>query len=401
MRCCRRCCPSSPTSRCTAGSTTSPRASAVLGIVGAGGIGFELMAALRLIAYDQVAAILLTILACVVVVDGLGCNAAAQAQVNRRPIVVASNRLHPQVVQRLTAVAELRAPLGDAPYDATSLALHLRDADAFMGFMTDRVDAAWLAGAPRLRIVGAALKGYDNYDPAACAAAGVWLTIVPELLTEPTAELAIGLAIGLGRHVLAGDRHVRSGQFDGWRPTHYGIGLAGSTVAVIGLGKVGRAIIDRLAGFGVRALLGVDPQARDARAQPVDLASAMRHADVVFVAAPLVPGTRHLVGRAALADAAPGLLIVNVGRGSVVDEAAIADALDAGRLGGYAADVSNAKTGRSTTGLARYRRGSPGMLPRCSPRTSDRPWRGCGWRSSSAPPTTSWRCSPAARRRIR
>lgn len=256
-----------------------------------------------------------------------------------RPIIVASNRLLPASAARLQQAGVLRMPDGAEPMSADALAQALQGASAFVGFMTDRVDTRWLAGARSLRIVAAALKGYDNYDVPACTAAGVWLSIVPDLLTEPTAELALGLAISLARNLAAGDAHVRSPAFQGWRPTLYGRGLAGATVGVIGIGRVGRAIIDRLAGFGVARILGVDPHQQDTRAQPVELASAMRESDYLFVAAPLVPGSVHLVDHAALQQARPGQLIINIGRGSVVDEAAIADALAAGRIAGYAADV--------------------------------------------------------------
>ena len=105
-----------------------------------------------------------------------------------------------------------------------------------------------------------ALKGCDNFDVEACTRSGIWVTIVPDLLTEPTAELAVGLAIGLGRMIREGDEIVRSGPFDGWRPILYGTGLDGATVAVVGMGQVGRAIVKRLGGFGCR-IFGVDPNA--------------------------------------------------------------------------------------------------------------------------------------------
>ncbi|MCW3618652.1 hydroxyacid dehydrogenase, partial [Burkholderia cenocepacia] len=111
---------------------------------------------------------------------------------------------------------------------------------------------------PKLRVIGAALKGYDNFDVNACTRHGVWLTIVPDLLTIPTAELTIGLLLGLTRHMLEGDRQIRSGHFQGWRPTLYGSGLTGKTLGIIGMGAVGRAIAQRLAGFEMN-LLYCDP----------------------------------------------------------------------------------------------------------------------------------------------
>lgn len=252
--------------------------------------------------------------------------------------IVVSQPVHPPVLARLQAAGDVVMNPGPEPWSPAELAGHLRPADAWLAFMTDRVDAEVLRGAPRLRTIACALKGYDNFDLAACEAAGVAVSFVPDLLTEPTAELAVGLAIAVARHVREGDHRVRAG-YHGWRPALYGTGLHGSVVAVVGLGAVGRAIVDRLQGFGCSTILGVDPSWRDARTEPTDLVDAMARAHYVLLALPLTASTRHLVDDRRLAAARIGQILVNIGRGSVVDERAVARALEAGRLGAYAADV--------------------------------------------------------------
>jgi phosphonate dehydrogenase len=250
------------------------------------------------------------------------------------PRILVTNWIDGETRALLARLGEVDAPetrAVPAPEDVRERAVH---ADAMMAFMPDRVDGAFLAAAPRLRIVACALKGYDNFDLDACARAGVWVSIVPDLLTAPTAELAVGLAIGLARHIRAGDGFVRSGAFAGWRPELYGSGLDGSVAGILGYGKVGRAIAARLAGFGC-AIAFHDP----AHADSEPLERLLARADYLFVAVPLAPGAVHLIGRDALARLKPGALLVNVGRGSTVDEASVADALSGGRLGGYAADV--------------------------------------------------------------
>jgi phosphonate dehydrogenase len=259
--------------------------------------------------------------------------------VTDRPKIVVTNPVHAEVASRLTALGETVLAPGPEPLSPPALASALADADAMLGFMTDRVDGAVLSGASRLKVIACALKGYDGYDLAACTRSGVWLTIVPDLLTAPTAELAVGLAVGLGRRVREGDALVRAGAFVGWRAQFYGAGLDGATVAIIGLGLVGRAIAARLAGFGC-ALIGVDPRADVVPDVPrVSFEDALARADVVIFAVPLTAESIHVLGRDALARMKANARIVNVGRGSVVDEEAVADALFAGRLGGYAADV--------------------------------------------------------------
>lgn len=256
-----------------------------------------------------------------------------------RPRILVTNWVHEATLQRLGQLGEVDANETRTPWPRDEVMRRAERADAILAFMTDCIDAPFLARCKRLRIVACALKGYDNFDMEACSAAGIWVTIVPDLLTEPTAELAVGLAIGLARNIRDGDALVRSGAFVGWRPVLYGTGLDGSTVAILGMGRVGRAVAQRLSGFGCR-MLGVDPAAE----MPVgvtgeSLNTALDTSDVVILCAPLTPGSRHQIGTDALARMKPDALLINVGRGSVVDERAIADALEAGLLGGYAADV--------------------------------------------------------------
>jgi phosphonate dehydrogenase len=259
--------------------------------------------------------------------------------VSARPRILVTNRVHDEVVQRLAAVGDVSVNPSDEPFAWAELLRRAHDADAILAFMNDSVDAEFIAACPRLKIVACALKGADNFDAEACAAAGVWLSLVPDLLTEPTAELAVGLAIALGRELRAGDTLVRAGAFKGWRPILYGVGLDRSTVTIVGMGAVGRAIARRIAGFGSR-ILAVDPLAVfPSGVEGASLAPALAASDIVILAVPLSVSTRHMIGAGALAAIKPGALLVNVGRGSVVDETAVLAALQAGTLGGYAADV--------------------------------------------------------------
>jgi phosphonate dehydrogenase len=259
-----------------------------------------------------------------------------------RPKVVVTNWVHPEVVAFLAAAADVEANSTREPWPAEEVRRRARDADAILAFMTDRIDVDFLAHCPKLKVAACALKGYDNFDLAACTERGVCVTIVPDLLTAPTAELAVGLAIALGRKIREGDRHVRSGAFSGWRPHFYGTGLANSTAGILGFGAVGRAIARRLSGFGCRILWTDRQQPGNeaiADACRVALDELLAESDFLFAAVPLTPDTLHLIDQAALARMKPGALLVNAGRGSVVDEAAVAAALAEGRLGGYAADV--------------------------------------------------------------
>ena len=262
----------------------------------------------------------------------------------RRPVIVATHRLFPETACLLREAGTLIAPAEDhEALPRETMRRTAAEASALLAFMPDRIDDAFLAASPNLKIVAAALKGYDNFDGDACARRHVWLTIVPDLLTVPAAELTVGLMIGLARNLLAGDAHVRSGGYQGWRPAFYGRGLAGETAGFIGFGAIGRAIAERLQPFGI-SLIYADPKPQPQAVRALGIArlafdEVLARADYLIAAAPLTPATLHLIGEDALSRVKPGALLINVARGSVVDEAAVARALHSGRLGGYAADV--------------------------------------------------------------
>ena len=260
------------------------------------------------------------------------------------PKVVLSSWVHPEVIALLASAVEIVPHQEREALPADELRRRCRDAQGLMAFMPDRVDEAFLRACPELKVIACALKGYDNFDAAACERQGVWLTIVPDRLTLPTAELAIGLMIGLARNILPGDRLVRSGRFRGWRPVLYGRGLDGSTVGLIGLGAVGKAVARRLMGFEA-TLLYTDraplaPHEEEAlRLRHVSRDELLRQSDFVLLGLPLTSETLGLVDARFLADLKRGAFLINIARGSLVDEVAIAEALEDGTLGGYAADV--------------------------------------------------------------
>lgn len=258
--------------------------------------------------------------------------------------VVITHRVHAEVLDLLGASCQVIANQTPESLARGELLNRCRDADAVLAFMPDHIDEELLWHSPRLRVVAGAFKGHDNVDVAACTARGIWVSYVEDLLTDPTADLAIGLLLALDRHIVAGDRHVRGGGHRGWRPEFYGGGLAGRQVGIVGMGAVGRAVARRLLAFGARLQYN-DPTplpaavAAELGARPVSLELLLAQSSVVVLTAPLTAQTRHLIGPAALRQLSDDALLVNVGRGSVVDENAVAEMLAAGRLGGYAADV--------------------------------------------------------------
>ena len=261
------------------------------------------------------------------------------------PKVLITNWVHPEIVdfleQYFTVVCNRSR---EEPFTREQILEKGRDAVGIVAFMPDTVDDALLSELPNLRIVACALKGYDNFDVEACTRRGIWLSIVPDLLTVPTAELTVGLMIGLARKVLQGDAYLRSGRFQGWRPMLYGTGLAGTTVGIVGMGAVGQAVTQRLSGFDAELIycdaapLSPEQESRlGLRASSFD--ELLAASDYLVLAVPLSEESVDLIDAGALSRMKRGSLLINPARGSLVDEEAVADALASGQLAGYAADV--------------------------------------------------------------
>lgn len=261
-----------------------------------------------------------------------------------KPRVVITHRVHDEVLARLEPHCELVTNQSNRTLPPDSVKARVSTADAVMAFMPDRIGEDFLADCPNLKIVGAALKGYDNFDVDACTRHGVWLSFVPDLLTVPTAELTIGLTVALTRQVKAADEFVRSGEFRGWQPKFYGLGIEGTTIGIVGMGAIGKAIATRLQGWSSNLLysqpeaLSADEEAKLGLAH-TELKELLAQSDIVILALALNERTFHTINAERLALMKRGAYLVNPCRGSVVDEAAILAALNSGQLGGYAADV--------------------------------------------------------------
>lgn len=267
-----------------------------------------------------------------------------QPHLSTRPTVVLTSHVHSPVYDYLSEHAHVIMPAWPDPLTGNDLHKALHNASAVMVFMHDHVDQSWLEASPKLGLVAGALKGYDNIDAAACTDANVWVSIVNDLLTEPTAELTIGLMIALGRCIIQGDKLVRSGGFVGWRPRYFGKAIANTTVGLLGFGAIGKAIARRLACFDCRMLCWdqcelSDQEQAQYQVRQTNLNDLLGQCDWIISCLPLNNQTRHLINADTLRFIRPDAMLINPSRGSVVDETAVANALEMRLLGGYAADV--------------------------------------------------------------
>lgn len=227
---------------------------------------------------------------------------------------------------------EVRVHTGTRPPSPEALRALARDADALLCTLADRIDGPLLAASPKLRAIATYAVGTDNIDLAAAAGRGIAVGNTPDVLTDATADLALALLLSAARQLPAAEAQVRGGDWVSWQPTGFlGLELRGARLCVVGAGRIGRAVGERAAAFGmVVTLLG-----RDA-----DLHAALAEADVVSIHAPLTSATRGLIDAAALAAMPPGGILVNTARGEIVDQSALAAALHSGHLAAAALDVT-------------------------------------------------------------
>jgi glyoxylate reductase len=208
-----------------------------------------------------------------------------------------------------------------------------RGASAIITSVSDPIDGALLDAIGSIRHIAQAAVGYDNVDVDACRARGVLVTHTPDVLTDATADLAFTLILAVARRVREGEKLVRSGGFDGWSPTMLlGVELAGRTLGIFGYGRIGKAVARRAEAFGMRVI-------HSSRSGGVSFDRLLTESDVISLHAPLDASTRHRFGAAELARMKPGSILINTARGPLIDEAAIAAALDTGPLFGVGLDV--------------------------------------------------------------
>lgn len=263
-----------------------------------------------------------------------------------RPRVFVTRQLPGEALGRLARHVEAQVWEGALPPSREQLLEAAHAVDGLITLLTDRVDADLLARSPSLRVVSNVAVGYDNIDVPACSARRIAVGNTPGVLTETSADFAFALLMGLARRVAEADAYVRSGQWKTWDPSLLlGVDVSGATLGIVGLGKIGAAVARRARGFGMR-ILYVNRTARpELEAElglvRVDKATLLAESDFVTLHVPLNAETRHWLGRADFAAMKRGALLVNTARGTVVDPAALAEALERGHLGGAALDVTD------------------------------------------------------------
>ena len=254
--------------------------------------------------------------------------------------------MFPKVLERLSRYFEVTSNQNDDAWTLAELTLRLAGQQGALTTGSDRIDAALLAACPGLKICANMAVGTNNFDLLAMAAAGVVGTNTPDVLTETTADFGFALLMATARRITEGEAYLRAGQWKTWRyDLLAGSDIHGATLGILGMGRIGQGIAKRGAlGFGMNVIYHnrsrLSPKLEaDCQARYVSKEELLRTADHLVLVLPYSAASHHAVGAAELAQMKPTATLVNIARGGIVDDAALAAALKAGRIAGAGLDV--------------------------------------------------------------
>lgn len=254
-------------------------------------------------------------------------------------------RLVPEVgLDKVQAACDAEVWEGALPVPREVLLEKVAEVEGLYCLLTDRVDATLLDAAPNLKVVSNYAVGYNNIDVEACTSRGIPVGNTPGVLTDTTADFAFTLLTAAARRVVEGVRYVAEGEWKTWGPKLLlGQDVHGSTLGIVGFGRIGQAMARRASGFDMRVIY-FDPYVEEPpagiEAEPVDLETLLALSDFVSVHVPLTDETHYLLGTEEFTQMKSTAVLVNTARGPVVDPDALFDALNEGSLAAAALDVT-------------------------------------------------------------
>jgi glyoxylate reductase len=263
-----------------------------------------------------------------------------------QPIVYITRRIPTEAVEILRDVAEVLQWDNDDPIPRDVLLRDAAEAEGLFPMITERIDDEVLDHAPRLRIVANMAVGYDNVDVAACTRRKVLVTNTPDVLTETSADLAFALLMSVGRGIVRGDRYVRRGEWKIWGPLlHLTPDIHSSTLGIVGMGRIGQAVARRASGFNMRVLYYSRTRREDLEREfgyeYATLDDLLAQSDYVSVHVALNEVTRHIISAEQLRKMKRSAILINTGRGPLVDQRALYEALRDGEIAAAALDVTD------------------------------------------------------------
>jgi glyoxylate reductase len=254
--------------------------------------------------------------------------------------ILVTRNLPSAVLSKLHEVADVDRYTGDGAIPPDELRRRVAGKDALVCLQTDQIDSSVIDRAPTLKIIANVTVGYNNIDVAYARSRGIVVTNTPDVLTESVADFTWALILAITRRLSEGERLVRRGEWQGWALDFMlGSELRGKQLGLVGLGQIGRAVAERAPAFGVRVAYTSRREPDALNAESMSLDRLLITSDVVSLHVPLTPETRHLIDRRAFSRMKRSAYLVNTSRGPVVDEAALAWALEQHLIAGAALDV--------------------------------------------------------------
>lgn len=257
-----------------------------------------------------------------------------------RPTVFVARRLTGDALDRLREVADVTMFSEPRPPTTSELIAAVRDADGLITMLTDRVDDELLDHCPSLKVVANMAVGFDNYDVPALTRRGIPAGNTPGVLTDATADLAFALLLACARRVVEGREALLAGAWKTWDPQFLlGTELAGSTLGIVGMGRIGQAVAKRALAFSMRVIATARTERPMEGVVYVDLSTLLAESDIVSIHVALTDATQHLIGVDELAAMKSSAILINTARGAVIDQVALAEALNNGTIAGAGLDV--------------------------------------------------------------
>jgi glyoxylate reductase len=256
------------------------------------------------------------------------------------PSILVTRKLPSSVLSRLEAVGavDLYSAEGTMPHE--ELIARVADKDAVVAMLTDRIDRSVIDAASRLKIAANVAVGYNNVDVPYAKSKGIIVTNTPDVLTDSVADFTWALILAITRRLSEGERLLRRSGWKGWAfDFMLGTELRGKQLGIVGFGRIGQAVAARAAGFGMRVAYSARRDAGLPGAEFMSLDRLLNSSDVVSLHVPLTNDTRHLIDKKAIARMKRSAYLINTARGPVVDEEALAWALQEHLLAGAALDV--------------------------------------------------------------
>lgn len=275
----------------------------------------------------------------------------SQTGIRNRPKVIVTRKLPDPIETRMAELFDVTLNLADTPMDAAALKAAVADADVLVPTVTDDISAEIIAAAgKKLKLIANFGAGVNHIDLKAASGKGINVTNTPGVLTEDTADLTMALLLSVPRRLFEGEKILRAGEWTGWTPTFLmGHRIQGKRLGIIGMGRIGRAVARRARAFNMavhyhnRSQLPAEVESELEATYWEDLDQMLTRMDFVSVNCPLTADTHRLLDRTRLKKLQPHAVIINTARGEIIDEEALADLIEVGRIAGAGLDVFEAE----------------------------------------------------------